>query len=131
MWRSILGAIVGFVTWWIIVSLANRGLHFLWPAYAAADTPEMNFDLPMKIARLGESSIASILAAIAAGLVAPASRYAVPASGALLLIFFLPVHYMLFAKFPLWYHAYFLGSLVVLPLLTLWIVGRPARAAAA
>jgi hypothetical protein len=130
MLRSILGAVAGFVAWWIIVSLIDRGvLHLLWPAYAAADTPAMLFDLPMKIARLAESSIASVLAALVARRIAPASRYAVPAYGTLLLILFLPVHYMIWTKFPVWYHVYFLSSLVVLPLLTQWLSGRPASTA--
>ena len=131
VWRSILGAVAGFVTWWIVVSLLNRGMHFAWPAYAAADMPAMVFDLPMKIARLAESSLSSVLAALVAHRVAPASRYAVPASGVLLLLFFLPVHYMIWTRFPIWYHLYFLGSLVVLPLLTQWILRGPASTASA
>lgn len=128
MLRTILGAVAGFVTWWIIASLINRGLlHSFWPAYAAADTPAMVFDLPMKIARLAESSVASIIGALVARGIAPNSRYAAPASGLLLLIMFLPVHYMIWAKFPIWYHAYFLGSLVLLPLLTQWLLGGTAR----
>jgi hypothetical protein len=130
MLRSILGAVAGFMAWWIIVSLIDRGvLHPLWPAYAAADTPAMLFDLPMKIARLAESSIASVLAALVARRIAPASRYAAPAYGTLLLIFFLPIHSMIWTKFPVWYHVYFLSSLVVLPLLTQWLLGRPASTA--
>lgn len=124
MVRTVLGVIVGFIAWWILVSLMNRGLHLFWPAYAAADTQAMLFDLPMKLARLAESSVASILGALVARSIAPASRYAVPAYGALLLIMFVPVHYMIWAKFPIWYHAYFLSSLVLLPLLVQWLTGR-------
>jgi hypothetical protein len=131
MLRTILGAVAGFIAWWIIVSLTNRGMHLVWPAYAAADTPAMVFDFHMKIARLAESSIASILAALVARAVAPASRYAAPASGMLLLIMFVPVHYMIWAKFPIWYHAYFLSSLVVLPLLVQWLLGNRANSAPA
>src|SRR5215471_3392089 len=104
MSRSILGAMAGFIAWWIIVALINRGvMHLLWPAYAAADTQAMVFDLPMKIARLAESSIASVLAALVARRVAPTSRYAAPGSGVLLLIMFAPIHYSIWAKFPVWY----------------------------
>jgi len=42
-----------------------------------------------------------------------------------LLIMFLPIHYTIWDKFPIWYHLYFLSSLVVLPVLTLWIVRWP------
>src|SRR5258708_18374835 len=130
MLRTILGIGAGFIAWWIIVTAMNRGvLHLAWPAYAAADTPAMAFSLSMKIARLVESSIASIMAALIAWGTAPSSRYAVPAFGAVLLIMFLPIHYMIWNKFPIWYHLYFLSSLVVLPTLTLWIVRRPASIA--
>lgn len=131
MLRTILGIAAGFVAWWIIVTAINRGvLHLAWPAYAAADTPAMAFSLSMKIARLAESSVASILAALIAWAAAPSSRYAVPAYGVVLLIMFLPIHYMIWDKFPIWYHLYFLSSLVVLPVLTLWIVRRAAGSAA-
>ena len=126
MMRSVLGAIGGFITWWIVASLINRGvLHGFWPAYAAADTPAMAFDLAMKLARLAESSIASVLGALVARRIAPDSRGAAPASGLLLLIMFLPVHYMIWTKFPIWYHVYFLTSLVALPLIVQWLL--PAR----
>lgn len=131
MLRTVLGAVAGFLTWWIVVSLANRGMHFAWPAYAAADTQAMVFTFHMKIARLAESSIASILGALVARGIAPASRYAAPASGVMLLIMFLPVHYMIWTKFPVWYHAYFLSSLVVWPLIVQWLTGRTVSASPA
>lgn len=133
MVRSILGAVGGFITWWIVVSLINRGvLHPLWPAYAAADTPPaMAFDFSMKLARLAESSIASVVAALVAHRIAPVSRGAVPASGLLLLIAFAPVHYMIWTKFPIWYHVYFLASLVALPLIVQWLLRRRPGAAPA
>jgi hypothetical protein len=34
-----------------------------------------------------------------------------------MLVFFLPVHYRLLSKFPIWYHAVFLGTLVPLTIL--------------
>jgi hypothetical protein len=129
MLRTSLAVVAGFIAWWAFVSLFNFGLHLVWPAYAAADTQAMLFDLPMKAARLAESSVASILSALVALSVAPRSRYAVPIYGALLLIMFLPIHVMIWAKFPIWYHLYFLSSLLLIPLLTQWIA-RGARKAA-
>jgi hypothetical protein len=35
----------------------------------------------------------------------------------LLLLLFLPTHYLLWQRFPVWYHLVFLGSLIVIPLL--------------
>ena len=123
MLRTILAVVAGFVAWWALVSVFNIGLHQAWPAYASADTPAMVFDLPMKLARLAESSIASVLAALVAWRVAPQSHFAVPAYGVVLLVMFVPVHVGIWSRFPIWYHLYFLSSLVLLPLLTQWIVG--------
>ena len=134
MWRTILAVAAGVAGWFILVTVFNFGLHAVWPAYAAADTPAMVFDLPMKLARLTESSIASVLAALIAFRVAPASRYAVPVYGVVLLALFAPIHYSIWSKFPVWYHLYFLSSLVVLPLLTGWLIragGNPASTVSA
>jgi hypothetical protein len=129
MLRTILGVVAGVVSWWVLAAIMNFGLHAVWPAYAAADTPAMMFSLSMKLARLTESSIASILAALIAQRVAPRSEYAVAAYGFVLFVIFLPVHYMLFARFPVWYHAYFLISLMVLPLLTVRVIPSTLKAA--
>lgn len=132
MLRTILGVIAGVVGWGVLVTIMNFGLHAVWPAYAAADTPAaMSFDLPMKLARLTESSIASILAALIAQRVAPRSSYAVPVFGLILFVVFVPIHYGLWTKFPIWYHAYFLASLVVLPLLTVRAIPAARQTASA
>jgi hypothetical protein len=61
---------------------------------------------------------------VAAGAVCrwAAGRWITPVYGLalILLLLFIPVHLGLWAKFPVWYHAVFLGSL---PLL-IWLGGR-------
>ena len=47
-----------------------------------------------------------------------------------MLLFFIPVHYSLWTKFPVWYHAYFLTSLVAIPAIVGSVVGgKPSVAA--
>jgi hypothetical protein len=72
----------------------------------------MAFTLTMLAARLVLGALASMAAGLAATLV---SRKAVPWLAGLLLALFIPVHYSLWDRFPVWHHLVFLVSL---PLLT-------------
>jgi hypothetical protein len=77
----------------------------------------MNFTLPMMIARLTESTVALVAASYAVVRLDRGSRAAPWAFALLMFTFFSAVHYTLWNKFPLWYHAYFLISLIAVPLL--------------
>jgi hypothetical protein len=113
MLRAILSVIAGVVTWMVIATGGNLALRFAWPGYAEAE-PTMAFTLPMLLARLVLGAAASIGAGLVGAWVSRGSRRAVGILAAILLLFFLPVHYRLWDKFPVWYHAAFLISLVVL-----------------
>ena len=116
MLRTVLGVVAGIATWFVVATALNFGLRVGWPGYAAAE-PQMTFDLSMMLARLTESTIALVIAGFVTARVAQ-GRVAAPwVLGLFMLACFVPVHYMLWAKFPVWYHAYFLASLVVIPLL--------------
>ena len=41
-----------------------------------------------------------------------------------MLAFFAPFHYTIWEKFPVWYHAYFLISLIAVPLLVARVEGQ-------
>ena len=113
MKRSILAFVAGFVLWGVVATLLNFGLRAGLAGYTQAE-PTMSFTLSMKIARLILGALASLAAGAAAGLIAP-SRKAVPwVLGAVVLALFIPVHVQLWAKFPVWYHLVFLGTLVPL-----------------
>ena len=51
---------------------------------------------------------------------------AVKAFAVVLVLFFVPVHYALWARFPLWYHAIFLVSLAPLVLVGAWAARHSA-----
>jgi len=74
----------------------------------------MTFTLPMLIARLLIGALATLAAGLVTAMIAPRSMLARLMPGALLLVGFIPVHIMLWDKFPPWYHLTFLLSLVPL-----------------
>jgi hypothetical protein len=121
MLRSILAVVAGVLAWGIVVTILNLGLRHGWPAYAAVEKA-MLFTVPMMAARLSISGISSLVSGFAAAAVGRSGQAALIA-GVLLLLIFVPIHYMIWSKFPLWYHLTFLVSL---PLLSV-IGGRFSR----
>jgi hypothetical protein len=89
----------------------NLVLRFGWQDYAAAE-PGMSFTLPMLLLRLLLGVAASFAAGLVAALISRGSRWPVYVVAILLLAAFVPVHYNLWARFPVWYHLFFLASLV-------------------
>ena len=73
MVRTVLSVIAGFVAWGIVVTAINFAMRHAWPDYAAVEKA-MTFTLPMMLARLTESTIALVLAAIVTARIAPLSR---------------------------------------------------------
>lgn len=116
MVRILAGAVAGAIVWLVAVTILNFGLRYGWPEYHAVEK-SMAFTLPMMIARLSESGISSIVCGIIAALIGR-DRLQPPAiAGMILLFVFLPVHYGLWNRFPIWYHLTFLVSLVMLSIL--------------
>jgi len=126
--RTIGGIVAGVVAWCVVVAALDFALRHSWPDYAAVEKA-MTFTVPMMAARLSESGISSLTAGLVAALVARERTQAPLWAGIVLLLPFLYYHTtMIWAKFPIWYHATFLTSLVVLSVLG----GRlaPARGSA-
>lgn len=123
--RLIGGSIAGVVTWIVLVTLLNLILRHGWADYAAVEKA-MTFTLPMMTARLAISAISSLAGGAVAAGIARGDRAAL-VSGVILLLLFVPVHYQIWDRFPLWYHLTFLISL---PLLG-WAGGRLARRSSA
>jgi hypothetical protein len=119
--RLIGGIVVGVLAWGIVVTILNLGLRHGWPAYGAVERA-MLFTVPMMAARLSISGISSLVGGYAAAAIGRSGQAALIA-GVLLLLIFLPIHYTIWSKFPLWYHLTFLVSL---PLLSV-IGGRFSR----
>lgn len=116
MIRLILAVISGFVTWFVVATLGNFLIRALLPGYQAAE-PSMTFTLAMMVARLGLGVVSSLIAGFVCSVVARSNVAAVYSCAAVLVLCFLPVHYNLWHKFPLWYHVFFLVTLAPLVLL--------------
>ena len=74
----------------------------------------MTFTFGMQVARLLTGAIASLCAGFVAAVVAKGAGTPARALAVMLLLLFIPVHYALWDKFPVWYHLTFLSSLVPL-----------------
>ena len=125
MLRLIGGAIAGIIVWTVLVTALDWVLRHGWQDYAAVEKA-MTFTIPMMAARLLMSVVCSLAAGFAA---ARLDKRAPLIAGTILLLLFIPVHYGLWSKFPIWYHLTFLSSL---PLLSLagGKLSRPRAAAA-
>ena len=113
MWRTLASIAAGLVAWAIIVTVLNLGLRATIPTYHAAEAT-LQFTLAMKIGRLAEAALTSIVAGAVVGFVAPSNKWAAWVVGLIILIMFLPVHVSLWNKFPAWYHLAFLVPLAPL-----------------
>src|SRR5215510_7746975 len=113
MKRSIFALVAGLAVWLLVATLLNRGLRVGLAGYAVAE-PTMNFTLGMKVARLILGALASLAAGATAGWIAPLRRGLPWVLGAIIFALFIPVHVQLWARFPVWYHLVFLGTLIPL-----------------
>jgi len=123
MVRLVMGVVAGFIAWWVIGASAFFLLGAAWPDYTAAE-PSMTFTLAMQVSRLAVGILCSVGAGWLAVVVAKGNASAAWSLGVLLVLMFIPIHYTLWDKFPVWYHLAFLLTLAP-------IVGASARLARA
>lgn len=111
MLRKALGVLAGLLAWIVIVTVLNFGLRAALPGYAAVEKA-MAFTLVMMFGRLAISFASSLASGFVAAKVGDRSSTLI--TGVILLLLFLPVHYQIWSKFPVWYHLSFLASLPLL-----------------
>jgi hypothetical protein len=128
MVRGIASVVAGLCAWTIVATAANLLLRFAWPGYAAVE-PAMSFTLGMLGVRLAIGALASVAAGFSAAWIAKGTGAPVRVLAALLLLMFIPVHYRLWDKFPIWYHLTFLASLIPFTLLGAFWKAKTAQAA--
>jgi hypothetical protein len=117
MIRPAIAVVVGFLVWMACATALDILLRFTLPGYAAAE-PSMHFTFGMMIARLAlPGAVPSIAAGFVSAWIARGNRRATVALAVILLLAFLPAHYRLWTRFPLWYHLTFLSSLLLLTLI--------------
>jgi hypothetical protein len=110
MLRSICAVVVSFIAWFLVATLGNLLVRILVPGYTEVEVA-MTFTLAMLICRLGVGLISSLCAGMLCATVAKSNGLAVKLFAGLMVILFLPVHYSLWPKFPVWYHIFFLVTL--------------------
>jgi hypothetical protein len=123
MVKATISVLVGFVIWFVAATLGNFLVRALIPTYVVAEAV-MAFTLPMLLARLTVGFFSSLVAGFACSWVARQSRKPTYVLSVIMVVFFLPVHYNLLAKFPIWYHVAFLGTLAPLIILGGTLRGR-------
>jgi hypothetical protein len=116
MIRSILAVLAGIVAWFVVATVLNFLIRALLPGYAAAE-PTMTFTLAMMSARLAAGIVSSVVAGFVCSTASRGNIAVLYMTAALLVLLFLPVHFKLWPKFPLWYHGFFLITLAPLVLL--------------
>ena len=109
MVKSIVAVIVAVVTWFVVATIGNWILRAALPGYTAVEA-SMNFTLTMMICRLILGLVSSLSAGFVCATIA-SNRVAPKVAAAIMVILFLPAHYMLWQKFPIWYHLFFLITL--------------------
>jgi hypothetical protein len=121
------GAVVaGFVAWIVVASVLGLGLRLGWPAYSAA-LPTRSYDLAMYASRLSISLVSSLAAGAVAARLGGVGGRAALATGVVQLVLFAPYHMTIWDQYPVWYHLFFLGSLVPFALWGARLAGGTAR----
>ncbi len=111
MLKSIGAVVVAVVAWFLTAVVGNFCSSVRCSQGYTAVEADMNFTLPMKLCRLALALVASSGAGFVCGDSAGPKSHAAKVLGCGLLLFFLPVHYSLWDKFPVWYHLFFLVTL--------------------
>src|SRR5215471_3799896 len=114
--KTVGAVIAALVTWFFVATIVNLALRALWPHYHEAEIA-FNFTFAMKCARLVLGAISTLGAGFVAAGIDKGRMRAAALTGIVLLGLFIPGHYRIWDKFPVWYHLTFLVSLLPLTLL--------------
>ena len=108
--KTIAAVIAGLITWILVATAGNLLLRASWPNYHEAEIA-FHFTLGMMIARLALGALASVCAGFVVACITKINSAAAKFTGVALLLLFIPNHYLLWDKFPIWYHLTYLISL--------------------
>ena len=116
IFKTATAVVAALFTWFLVATVLNLALRAWWPNYHEAET-SFGFTLAMKLARLALGAISSVSAGFVAAWIGKNGMTAATLSGIALLALFIPGHYRIWDRFPVWYHLTFLLSLLPLTLL--------------
>ena len=126
--KTVGAVIAALVTWFLVATVLNLALRAWWPHYHEAETA-FNFTIAMKLARLVLGAISTLSAGFVAAWIGKSRMGSATLTGIALLCLFIPGHYRIWDKFPVWYHLTFLVSLLPLTLLGATLNHRADRKA--
>jgi hypothetical protein len=126
IFKTVGAVIAALFTWFFIATVLNLALRAWWPHYHEAEIA-FNFTLAMKLARLVLGAISTLCAGFVAAWIDKGWMRAAMLTGVVLLCLFIPGHYRIWNKFPVWYHLTFLVSLLPLTLLGAALNHRASR----
>lgn len=126
MIRTVAGIAAGLIVWFIVATIGNLLFRAVWPGYADAEI-STGFNLAMMAARLALGALSSLCAGFTVAWITTGNSTGAKALGIVLTALFVPVHYVLWDKFPIWYHAIFLAGLFPLTLLGAILFARGNR----
>jgi len=109
--KTVGAVIAALVTWFLVATVLNLALRAWWPHYHEAETA-FNFTIAMKLARLVLGAISTLSAGFVAAWIGKSRMGSATLTGIALLCLFIPGHYRIWDKFPVWYHLTFLVSLL-------------------
>jgi hypothetical protein len=115
MLRTVAGVVAGLIVWIVIATIVNIAFRAQWAGYAEVESA-MRFTLAMMLGRLLLGAVSSLCAGFTAAWITKGNGRVVKVLGVLLTVVFIPIHFGLWDKFPLWYHLAFLVSLFPLTL---------------
>ena len=124
--KTVGAVIAALVTWFFVATVVNLALRALWPHYHEAEIA-FNFTFAMKLSRLLLGAISTLGAGFVAAWIDKGRMRAATLTGVVLLGLFIPGHYRIWDKFPVWYHLTFLLSLLPLTLLGAALSHRVGR----
>ena len=116
MIKMIAGIVAGLIAWIVVATIGNLMFRVAWPGYAEAEILMM-FTLAMMVARLLLGALSSLCAGFVVAWITKRNGTGAKVLGIVVTAMFFPVHYLLWDKFPIWYHVIFLASLFPLTLL--------------
>jgi hypothetical protein len=126
--KTVGAVIAALVTWFLVATVLNLALRTWWPHYHEAETA-FNFTIAMKLARLVLGAISTLSAGFVAAWIGKRRVGSATLTGIALLCLFIPGHYRIWDKFPVWYHLTFLVSLLPLTMLGAALNHRASRKA--
>lgn len=126
MTKMIAGIVAGLIAWIIVATIGNLMFRVAWPGYAEAEI-SMMFTLAMMVARLLLGALSSLCAGFVVAWITKRNGTGAKVLGIVVTAMFFPVHYVLWDKFPIWYHVIFLASLFPLTLLGAKLAQRANR----